>query len=59
MPNGQWTAISTPHLGSYTPANMMDGSLNTFFHTDMGTQAYQWIQVNFGKIVEVIIIYAY
>ena len=53
MPDGRWTGTSSKYLGDYYPARMFDGYINSFFHTDLGTKAYQWVQVNFGSVIEV------
>ena len=56
IPDGTWTAVSTHYNGDYPPSRMIDGFVGTFFHTALGTQAYQWIQVNFGRELKVLLI---
>ena len=53
MPDGRWTAVSTKGWSSYPASKMIDGYSSTFFHSDLGTTAYQWVQINFATVVKV------
>ena len=53
MPDERWVGIASSHYNSYTPAKLMDGTTGTFFHTNEGIRALQWVQIDFADEVVV------
>ena len=53
MPDERWTGIASSVYTPYTPAKLMDGTTGTFFHTNGGTKALQWVQIDMAREVVV------
>ena len=51
MPDGRWSATASSVYAAYTPAKMIDGITTTFFHTNEGIRALQWVQIDLGETV--------
>lgn len=56
MSNGQWTAVASSTLGGYVANHTIDGSLSTFYHSAEANNIYEWVQVNFGKEIKVLLV---
>ena len=55
MPS-DWTAISSStYSSSYDASKVVDGFVSTYLHPASAdsSKAYQWVQVNFGSVIEV------
>ena len=52
---GGWSGrASSVHSSlSFTPGKVLDGDIGTFFHTSGENVKYEWIQVDFGKVIYV------
>ena len=52
LPKSSWTVTANGQSGSHGPENLFDNNLNTYFLAKNSLE-HNWIQINFGGVVEV------
>ena len=53
-PDWQWTGQSNTVYGSYDHTKAYDGDVSTFFHSNGPSgHAFEWLEINFGRVVSV------